>query len=222
MTTSFPGDERVAREPLDAAALEELVDEAVARLFAIGLDINLALPYLSGLIAERLGAARADAERLARVLREEVLPAAAGSAAPGQPGPVAIRKDDRLAFLALARHEVRVAERDGTPLELLYLAVDPAEVEPDAVDGLADVLVNGCRASDVVARWSATAFVVLMRQAGTTEACEVAYRLQEAYAAREGGHHLRLSVGVVRRQAGEGLEALVARAEEQVAQLRQE
>jgi len=218
VTTSWPGDERVDREPLTAAALEEVLDEAVARLFAIGLDINLALPYLSGLIAERLTAARADAERLARVLREDVLPAAAGSAAGGEALGALPRKDDQLAFLALARHEVRVAERDGTPLELLYLAVDHADVSAGAADVLADVLVNGCRASDVVARWSDTAFVVLMRGTGTTEASEVAYRLHEAYTDCE-GQRLQLSVGVVRRTAGEGLEALVARAEEQVAQL---
>lgn len=221
MTTSWPGHERVARDPLTAAAVEEVVDEAVARLFAIGLDINLALPYLSGLIAERLTAARTDVERLARVLREDLFPVAVGSTDDGQVATALPRKDDQLAFVALARHEVRVAERDGTPLELLYLAVDPADVSADAVEVLADVLVNSCRASDVVARWSGTAFVVLMRGTVTTEACEVAYRLQEAYTARA-GRRLRLSVGVVRRQAGEGLEALVTRAEDQVAQLRRE
>lgn len=226
MTTSLPEDERLEDERIERArtapdpvpvALEELVDEAVARLFAIGLDINLALPYLSGVIAQRLSAARADTERLAQLLREQVLPAV-----PAGPAPVASTANDgRLAFLALARHEIRVAERDGTSLELLYLAVHAADIAAHGVDALAGVLVDGCRASDVVARWSETAFVVLMRGAGTTEACEVAYRLQEAYDARE-GQRLRLSVGVVRRQAGESLEALVTRAEQQVAQLRHE
>lgn len=228
MTTSLPDPGTVDPDDLPSTGsgdtAEALVDEVVAGLFAIGLDINLALPYLSGAVAQRLAGARHDTERLIRLLRDEGLPGSSGPSLVPVDDEVGL--DDPRVLTSLARHEVRVAEREGTPLDLLYLELGAPDVadeqgEETTARELATVLRRACRTTDVVARWSPSSFVVLMRGRTTEQACEVAHRLREAFGVRlaEGTPQV-LSIGVVRRRAGESLEAIVARAEAEVAATR--
>lgn len=221
MTTLPPPDDLLGQAP-DGGS-EAVLDEVVAGLFAIALDINLALPYLSGAVAQRLSQARHDTERLIRLLREDLALATAEAAGPlGEAVP---GLDDPRSLTSLARHEVRVAERDGTPLKLVYLELARPEVddrprEEVTAGELATVLRQGCRATDVVARWSPDAFVVLMRNSTAQEASDVAHRLRETFAGRRpDGVPRVLSVAVVQRRTGEGLEDLVARAREHLDEL---
>ncbi|MGB8652649.1 MAG: sensor domain-containing diguanylate cyclase [Mycobacteriales bacterium] len=134
---------------------------------------------------------------------------------------------NRRGFLALAEHELRTADRDGSRLALLYLDVDRfkdindlhGHAVGDAVlRAVADVLRQECRTSDVLARLGGDEFVVLVRERRSSDTLAAAQRIQVALARHQLDLEvpLAISIGTVQRQPGQSLEAMMALADEQM------
>jgi len=144
---------------------------------------------------------------------------------------------NRLAFLSFAESQLARARRSGEPCTLIALTPDrPADPKSggarrDAGDRvlaeLAAVLRGGLRAGDLVGRYDAEQFCVLLPNTAPRAAREVAERLRATVAARRIGGvapAVTLSVGVAPcdvQRAG-GLHAAIERAELALQRTRQD
>jgi diguanylate cyclase (GGDEF)-like protein len=127
----------------------------------------------------------------------------------------------------VAQHEAAVFERGGRPLSLLLADVDHfkrvndrhGHTVGDAVlRAIAQVLRDGVREVDHVARWGGEEFLVLLPATEQDEALQVADRLRvgvHALVDIEGrtGMGLSMTVGVVELQPGETIEQALMRAD---------
>jgi diguanylate cyclase (GGDEF)-like protein len=120
-------------------------------------------------------------------------------------------------FVAIAEHHLRMADRNGSPVVLIFVrlgdhaeilrTVGPAEADALARD-VASVILEAVRRSDVPARISAETFVVLLTGDAAGAEPIVLSRLVEAMAMHDARvdrpHQLGLSVGSARYEPGSG------------------
>jgi diguanylate cyclase (GGDEF)-like protein len=120
-------------------------------------------------------------------------------------------------FVAIAEHHLRMADRNGSPVVLIFVRLDdhaeilrtvgPAEADALARD-VASVILEAVRRSDVPARISAETFVVLLTGDAAGAEPIVLSRLVEAMAMHDARvdrpHQLGLSVGSARYEPGSG------------------
>ncbi len=120
-------------------------------------------------------------------------------------------------FVAIAEHHLRMADRSGAPVVLIFVRVDdhaeilrtagPAEADALARD-VASVILEAVRRSDVPARISADTFVVLLTGDAAGAEPIVLSRLVEAMAVHDARvdrtQRLGLSVGSARYEPGSG------------------
>jgi diguanylate cyclase (GGDEF)-like protein len=120
-------------------------------------------------------------------------------------------------FVAIAEHHLRMADRSGAPVVLIFVRLDDhAEIlrtiGPTEADALArdvsGVILDAVRRSDVPARISADTFVVLLTGDAAGAEPIVLSRLVEAMAIHDARvdrpHQLGLSVGSARYEPGSG------------------
>jgi diguanylate cyclase (GGDEF)-like protein/PAS domain S-box-containing protein len=189
-------------------------DGRVAELLGVSRDISERRRYEEQLRAakEDLEMANAGLERanreLARLALQDSLTGVCNR-----------RHFDELALQAIAR-----ARRYQHDLAMLMIDVDHFKAINDSGGHLAgdQVLVALCarlqgrlRVTDTLARWGGEEFVVLVPEAGTAAAVELADALRTLVAAEPlAGFPVTVSIGVAGLRAGESLDALLARADD--------
>ena len=135
---------------------------------------------------------------------------------------------NRRAFLAAVERERARSERYAQPFSLLLIDIDHFKVVNDRyghaagdeiLKGVARVLTNTARRSDVVARWGGEEFVVALPQTGAAGARVAAERVRRAIAlgtyraSEEGAFQVTGSVGFSSSNGPWGLEAIMAAAD---------
>jgi diguanylate cyclase (GGDEF)-like protein/PAS domain S-box-containing protein len=119
---------------------------------------------------------------------------------------------NRRGFTIAANLALAVADRDGTPVQLLFVDVDGLKHVNDdhghpagdrVLQDVARAIRESVRAVDVAGRLGGDEFVALLHDAGTDDAACVVTRIMEALAARHtrGTEPVGVSVGVVARDA---------------------
>jgi diguanylate cyclase (GGDEF)-like protein/PAS domain S-box-containing protein len=119
---------------------------------------------------------------------------------------------NRRGFTIAANLALAVADRDGTPVQLLFVDVDGLKHVNDdhghpagdrVLQDVARAIRESVRAVDVAGRLGGDEFVALLHDAGTDDAACVVTRIREALAARHtrGTEPVGVSVGVVARDA---------------------
>lgn len=122
---------------------------------------------------------------------------------------------NRRGFLAMAEHQLRIADRMGTRLSLLFADLDGLKEINDflghqmgdrAIAAAAKVLGENCRDSDVKARMGGDEFAVLVIDSSNDGAKFLIKRLRDALSALDtgqwGSQGLSMSIGVAHRDPG--------------------
>jgi PleD family two-component response regulator len=135
---------------------------------------------------------------------------AGGRSAPGEPE----EEGDRTTLESIGLHLLRVADRTGLCVSLLFLKIDrPAGLEgtPAGTEAIASVLRRTLRRCDLVARLEADEWsvVLVMQQDDTLRA---ATRMAEAIIATGAGSHVQLGVAIYHPAAPETIDELIAQA----------
>jgi len=134
---------------------------------------------------------------------------------------------NRRGFMTLAEQQLKIANRSGRDLYLLFADLDNLKWTNDrcghpagdaVLCALARILKAGFRDSDIIARMGGDEFVVLMVESGLAVPDLLTSRLRasiEAHNAANRGGPISLSIGVARYSAGEpcSLEALLRKAD---------
>ncbi|MEP7017392.1 MAG: diguanylate cyclase [Actinomycetota bacterium] len=132
---------------------------------------------------------------------------------------------NRRSFNELAEHQISVADRDATSLNLLYADVDAFkeindsyghDVGDQTLQEVARLLRDVCRSSDVVARLGGDEFAVLVRDATPVQLSALVERITETLAANvTNSQHppFTLSIGVGHHEPGQTLQLLMAAAD---------
>lgn len=135
---------------------------------------------------------------------------------------------NRRHFYALAEHELAVAERYGHPLSVILFDLDDFksindrfghQVGDDVLRTLAESVGASLRAADLLARHGGEEFAVVLPHTELDQAAVVAEHIREAirgahFASVDGRVEVSVSAGVAQaRPAGDGVDALVARAD---------
>jgi two-component system cell cycle response regulator len=136
---------------------------------------------------------------------------------------------NRRAFRDAMTRELSRADRYGLPISVLLLDVDHFKKVNDShgheagdavLCGVSELALGMARKSDIVARWGGEEFVLGLPQATTAGARIAAERLRRAVADHSfplsDGAPLRVtvSIGVAHARKAEGLDAILARADE--------
>ncbi len=187
---SGEGDLEVALECMHDGADEFLV-KGTFGIHALGRLISLAL------------------ERRQRMM-------ALGKSATGEPDEAADRTEaDRTTLESIGRHLLRVADRTGLYVSLLFLKVDRPEAglegAPARTEEITSVLRRTLRRCDLVARLEADEWaVVLVMQQGDSR--RAATRLAEALMAAGAGSRIQLGVATYHPAGSDTIDELIAQA----------
>lgn len=137
---------------------------------------------------------------------------------------------NRRAFLPLAEAELARARRSGTPVSLIMVDMDHFKqlndrlghgVGDEALVLFAELVRRTLRTEDLLCRFGGEEFLVLLPGGATADALGAAERLREAYAREASGldpqgrlgFRPTLSAGACTWQDGEGLDAMIRRAD---------
>lgn len=134
---------------------------------------------------------------------------------------------NRRGFMTLAEQQLKIANRSGRDLFLLFADLDNLKWTNDrcghpagdaVLCAVARILKAGFRDSDIIARMGGDEFVVLMVESGLAVPDALVARLRasiEAHNAANSGGQISLSIGVARYFAGEpcSLESLLRKAD---------
>jgi diguanylate cyclase (GGDEF)-like protein len=131
-------------------------------------------------------------------------------------------------FYTRLEEECQRADRSGDPLSLLLVDVDNFKQFNDAyghpagdhvLTTLASVMGRSIRAMDMGFRYGGEEFTVILPQCGASGTSGIAERLREAFQATyhavgDSGRYLSVSIGGAEYRQGEGVQALVNRADQ--------
>lgn len=135
---------------------------------------------------------------------------------------------NRRGFMALAEHHLKLADRMGTELCMVFIDMDNLKTINDslghgkgdeAITAVARVLRGNCREADVVARFGGDEFAILAIDTPPDRAVALIQRVRDAFCAMNAKewswHPLSLSIGVVHREVGcpLSISALLAQAD---------
>lgn len=143
---------------------------------------------------------------------------------------------NRQAFESLFSHAARLAIRRGSKMSLLAIDLDHFKEINDhfghqggdtVIKGVAGLLKDQIRDSDVLCRWGGEEFMLLLEDCGLEDALRRAEELRagvKGHKSRYGREELvvTISVGVTEWQPGESLEAVVYRADAALYQAKRE
>lgn len=131
---------------------------------------------------------------------------------------------NRQAFNMLLAQALREESRLQQPLSALLIDVDHFKLANDRfghlagdqiLTSIAELLRNGLRESDIVARWGGEEFVVLLRDCPLTQALQIAENLRGMVAthwfALAEKQQVTISIGVAQHLPGESADAMFAR-----------
>lgn len=138
-------------------------------------------------------------------------------------------------FWDVLPHEIRLSQRYGNPLSLLFLDIDDFKAINDTLGHplgdtvlktLAAYLEGALRQADVICRYGGEEFVVLLPQTPQNQALALAERLHQgisqlAVALPQGKLHFTVSIGVAGLQPGMNSEGLVRAADRALYQAKQ-
>ena len=132
-------------------------------------------------------------------------------------------KSRRRAQIVLA-DDVAEAHRYDTPMSLLMIDVDHFkqvndthghQVGDDVLREIAQRMMAGLRATDMLARWGGEEFIALLRHCDLEAAFEIAEKLRESVAGEPfgGGVAITMSIGAAELKPDEGLDSWLGRAD---------
>jgi diguanylate cyclase (GGDEF)-like protein len=132
---------------------------------------------------------------------------------------------NRTHFNLLFKHTLYVAQREHTPLSLIFFDIDHFKVVndtyghlvgDDVLRHLANITKNSLRKSDIIARWGGEEFIIVLPNTSLDSASLIAQTLRktienEPFAVVQ---HVTCSFGVAQLQEGEEGEKLILRLDE--------
>ncbi len=132
---------------------------------------------------------------------------------------------NRTQFNLLFEHSLYIAQREKTPLSLIFFDIDHFKavndtyghlVGDDVLYHLANLAKNSLRKSDIVARWGGEEFIVILPNTSLKPASQLAEELREAIESDEFAvvQHITCSFGVSQFQESEEGEKLLLRLDE--------
>lgn len=138
--------------------------------------------------------------------------------------------NNRRAFLERATPHLKTAERHQRPASLIMLDIDHFKsindqhghhAGDDALVEVSRLLLQYCRAGDLVSRWGGEEFVLLLTETGLRQAVDHAERLRKAISeirivAGSQTISLTASFGVTTHTANVSLEDMIAQADDQL------
>lgn len=122
---------------------------------------------------------------------------------------------NRRGFMIAAEHSIAFADREGAPVQLVFLDIDGLKDINDTlghvagdttIRALGTAIADAVRDVDVAARLAGDEFVVLLYGATTEQAASVVERIVQDFAADPGTpRSATFSVGLAERRAGSGI-----------------
>ena len=143
---------------------------------------------------------------------------------------------NRRGFVAMARRELKLANRHGTDLLLFYIDIDDFKLINDtlghqegdrALVEFGEVLRSVCRETDLISRIGGDEFLVLLRADGQADERTLPRRIQNLLAKRNKSgkrlYDLGASIGIARHESGivESIDELIARGDVQMYERKQ-
>lgn len=132
---------------------------------------------------------------------------------------------NRLHFDLLFKHAFYIAQREKSPLSIIFFDIDHFKrvndtfghlIGDNVLRNIADIVQNTLRKSDVIARWGGEEFIIILPNTPLDYAVQVAEHLRQTIEDNifDDVGHLTCSFGVSELQEGETKDALLHRVDE--------